>query len=538
MSTDDLWLPDTARTSRRTFLGGSLGVAAATFGLSACAGAATGKKAYSDGPASTGTISRGGTLRIGAITNGSVETISPLATIGISDFVRLFSLYDPLFFPGPNGTTIPALAESATPSADAKTWTFQLRRGVVWHDGKPFTADDVVYTVQHSWGDKTNIFNAVLATIVDFGKARKVDDHTVQIVLKVAIADFTTVTCFPNCYIVQDGTKNFGNGNGTGPFTLKTFKPGSYSLFSANKNYWRHNGPYVDSLVVDSSYISDQSRLNALLANAIDVAPGVPPALAQANARTGRIVLGNQPGPGFVGPVMRVDQGALKNPVIRQALKLIPDRDQFVSNVYQGYATLANDAPGFTNKYWADDLKQVQDIDQAKALLKSAGASDLRLALKTSTVVPGQSDTATLLQQQAKQAGVTIDVQRYTPAEFYTPQAGFFTRDFSVTFFSTGVNSLAVFYLSSMVPAGPYNESHFGGDAAASKLIFDAIGEVDEAKAGDKWHAVQEQQVKDGPYIIPATNNWLDAYGKKVRGAETTSAFSCNYYDFSGTWLS
>lgn len=537
MSANDLWLPASAATSRRTFLAGSLGFAAAAVGLSACAAAPTGKKEYSLGPAATGTPSRGGTLRLGVVTNGSLETISPLTTIAICDFIRLFSLYDPLFFPGPGGTTIPGLAESATPSADAKTWTFHLRRGVVWHNGKDFTADDVVYTVQNSWGNETNIFNSVLKTIVDFKSTRKLDDYTVEIVLKLAVADFTSVTCFPNCYIVQAGTKDFNNGVGTGPFTLGAFKPGSYSSFPANKNYWRKTGPYVDSLVVDSSFISDQSRLNALLAEAIDVAPGVPPALAEANARTGRIVLGNQPGPGFVAPVMRVDQGALKDPVIRQALKLIPDRDQFVSNVYQGYASIANDAPGFTDRFWASDLKQVQEIDKAKSLLKSVGASDLRLTLKSSTVVPGQADTATLLQQQAKAAGVTIDIERYTPAEFYTPQAGFFTRDFSITFFSTGVNSLAVFYLSSMVPAGPYNESHFGGDAAASKLVFDAIGEIDEGKAAEKWHAVQEQQVKDGPYIIPATNNWLDAYGTNVRGAQTTTAFSCNYYDFSGAWL-
>lgn len=549
-SRNTLWTPE---TDRRSFLvAGSLGVAGAAFGLAGCSkksgspkssgsgGTAAGgapARAYSGGPATDGTPKRGGTLRVGLFGGSSAsETLNPLLVVGIADIARLFNLYEPLFSAGPNGGLTPRLAESATSNADATVWTFRLRSGVVWHNGKPFTADDVVYTVKHSWASPKNLFNSALATIVDFAKTKKVDAHTVEIHLKLAVAQFPTITCFPNLFVVQDGTVNFNNGVGTGPFKLKAFKPG-LSTFVANPNYWQQGKPYLDTLLIDSSYTSEQTRLNALLAKDVDVVPQTVPSLAAAYASGGRIVIGNQPGPACVPMIMRTDKGALKDPRIRQALKLIPDRQQYVNNIYAGYATVVNDAPGYTDQYWASDLVQTQDLDKAKSLLKAAGASDFAITLKTSTVVTGMNETSTLFKQQALGAGVKVNLQEYSASTYYSPQAGIFTRDFCLDFMQQGMNSLALFYLTWMLPNAPYNESHFGTNPADKKLILDAIAETDTTKAKDKWHAVQQQQVTDGPYIIPAGQNWLDAYGTNVRGVQTTSAFTCGGYDFASGWL-
>jgi peptide/nickel transport system substrate-binding protein len=527
--------------SRRSVLiGGSVGLIGAGLALSGCSSSGGQTKSvsrkYSGGPVKTGTPKAGGTLRVGMFGNSASDTLNPLAAIGLADLVRLYNLYEPLFSAGPNGTLTPKLAVSASPNATATLWTFHLRRGVQWHNGKTFTADDVVFTVKSSWGNPKNLFNAALASIVDFANVKKIDPYTVSIPLKLPVADFPSVTAFPNLYVVQNGTTNFNNGVGTGPFSLKSFKPGS-STFEANRNHWHNGGPHVSSLVIDSSFTSEQSRINALLAKDLDVVPQTVPALAAANASSGRLVLGNQPGPSCVPMIMRVDQGALKDPKIREALKLIPNRDQFVSNVFSGYGTVSNDSIGYGDKYWASDLKQEQDLDKAKSLLKSAGASKFSVTLKTSTVVAGMNEIATLFKRQAAAAGVTINLKQYSPTAYYTPQAGVFTRDFCLDFASQGLNSLAIFYLTWMLPKAPYNQSHFGNAAADRKLVLDALGETDEGKAKDKWHTVQEQQVKDGPYIVPATQNWLDAYGTNVRGVQTTTAYTCNGYDFASAWL-
>lgn len=534
-----------ASSRRSVLIAGSLGVAGVGLTLAGCGGsdggskkgAASVSKAYSAGPDASGTPVMGGTLRVGFFGGNPAETLNPQIAVAIADNARLFNLFEPLFAAGPNGGLTPKLAQTAVSNKTADVWMFHLRRGVVWHNGKPFTADDVVFTIKNSWGAPTNYFNAALVNVVDFANVKKLDNFTVQVPLKLPVAEFPSITAFPNLYIVQDGTKDFTNGIGTGPFSLESFKPGSQSVFNANKNHWNHNGPYVDQLIINSSFQTEDSRINALLAGDLDIVPQTLPSLAAANEKSGRLVLGNQPGPAMLPMIMRVDQGTLKDPVIREALKCIPNRDQFATNVYNGYASVTNDSPGRTDKYWAKDLVQKQDIAKAKSLLKSAGAENFQVELRTSTVVAGMNETATLYKQQAEAAGVTVNLKKYAPANYYSENAGVFNRDFCLDFAAQGMNSMSLFYLTWMVPNGPYNQAHYGGDKADLAMIMDAISEVDETKAADKWHAVQATQVKNGPYIIPAGQNWLDAYGLNVRGVQTTTAYTCNGYDFAAGWL-
>ena len=532
--TTDLWTP-----SRRSILMG--GVAAlAGIGLAGCSddsAVTSTKRSLSPGPSNKGTPKQGGNLRVGLFGSGAAnETINPMVAVGLADIARVFQLYEPLFAAGDKGELTPKLAVSATSNSTATLWTFHLRRGATWHDGKPFNADDVVFTVKQSWGNTKNLFNAALANIVDFAGVKKADDYTVQIPLKLGVADFPSITTFPNLYIVQNGTKDFTKGVGTGPFKMGTFKPGT-SVFKAFGNYWQEGQPYVDQVTITSSFQSEESRLNALLAGDLDIVPQTTSALALANQKSGRLVLGNQPGPACVPMIMRVTKGELANPKIREALKLIPDRKAYVNNVFNGYGTVSVDAMGQTDKYFDDTLRHSQDIAKAKSILKSIGKSDLQVELRTSSVVAGMNEIATLFKQQATQAGVTVNLKKYAPTTYYSEAAGVFNRDFCLDFAAQGMNSLALIYLTWNVAKGPYNQSGFGANPADQKLVLDALSEVDESKAKEKWRAVQQEQVTSGPYIIPATQNWLDAYSTKVRGVQTTTAYTCGGYNFASGWL-
>ena len=529
--------------SRRSMLTGSLGLAAVGLAAAACGGGPTtptNTATSPSGPLASGTPSKGGRLRVGVVTAGAAETISVFSGVSTPDIIRIYALYDPMFFPAEGGTVTGGLVEKAVSNASATIWTFHLRRGVTFHNGKPFNADDIVYTIQKSWANPKNAYNAVLSSIVNFAGVRKLDNYTVEVPLKLGLAEFPSVTCILNCYVVQAGTTKFDDGIGTGPFKMGSFQPGQRSTFPANRNYWMAGRPHVDELVVDSTYATSQTCLNALLAGDLDVVPGVPPALAAVNGKSGRLILGNQPGPGFVAPVFRVDKTPFNDVRVRQALKLIPNRPSYVSAAFDGYAVPGNDCPGYTDRYWAKDLKPSHDPEKARSLLKSAGFENLAITLRTSDIFPGQSAIAILYKQDAKAAGVNVNIQQISPATYYTSAQGFLTRDFSVTTYNTGVNSLATFYLTSMTANGPFNESHWGAATAfgsKNALLLDALREVDTAKAGDKWHAVQEQQFSEGPYIIPANTNWVDAYSPAVRGVQTTAVLNCGNFDFSGAWL-
>ena len=198
----------------------------------------------STGP-SGGSPTRGGTLRVGLLSAGSAETLDVRMPFNFPDFIRIFQLLDPLFFQGPRGIMSPGLATEAHPNSDFTVWTLKLRDGVVWHDGKPFTADDVVYTIQNSWGAKSGLNYGLYSPIIDFKGVRKMDNLTVEIPLLRSIAQFEQLTFTQASHVIQNGTTDFSRPVGTGPFNYKSFNPGSQSVFTANKDYWR--SPYPTS---------------------------------------------------------------------------------------------------------------------------------------------------------------------------------------------------------------------------------------------------------------------------------------------------
>jgi peptide/nickel transport system substrate-binding protein len=528
--------------SRRDFLHGgavgAIGLSSAAL-LAACGGSsATSAANTAAGPAG-GAAVRGGTLRVGLVSAGSAETIDIRKALNFPDYVRLFNLLDPLFFAAAGGLVYPGLVEEAHSNKDSTVWTLRLRSGVQWHDGSPLTADDVIYTLQASWHSKQSNIFSLADSIIDYTRLRKRDKLTVEVTLKHGVAQFPS-TCFTqNSFVIKNGTKNFSQVVGTGPFKLESFTPGSRSVFSANRNYWGAPAPYVDKLIVDSSYANDTARLNALLAGDVDIVPTVAPALAKANAASGRIVLGNAPGPAFIAPTMIVDRAPFTDVRVRQALRLLADRPALATEALAGYGTPGNDCPGQTLQFWAGDLKRSRDPERARSLLKAAGMQNLSLTLYTSDIIPGMNETATLYAQQAKAANVNINVKVVDPSIYYSassPGGNYLLKTFSLNNWTTETSSMALFYLSALYKNAPYNETHFSS-AHADQVLFDALADANTASAEQKWHAVQELQFNEGGYIITNNFNWLDGYSPKVRGIHTTAAGPANYYDFKRAWL-
>ena len=491
----------------------------------------------SPGPSISGSPARGGTLTVGILTNGSAETVDVRSLINIPDYLRSDNLLDPLFFQVPGGTS-PGLATSAEPNADATVWTLKLRDGVTWHDGKPFTAGDVVYTI-NSWGTTASSYQPVASSIIDIKNVRKLDRLTVQVPLLRPLAAFPAVTSWYNAYVIQEGTTNFNRPIGTGPFRFQSFTPGSSSTFLANPDYWQGR-PYVDQLVVNSSFTDDPARVNALLGNQIDIAPGVTPALALENASSGQLVIGNEPGPAFVGVEMRVNTPPFNDPRVVQAFKLLTNREAFVTDAFDGYATPGNDCVGATLQYWASDIKPAYDPEKAKFLLKAAGHENLTIPLIDSAVIPGMVEAGTIWSAQAQAAGVNAPLKLLSPSVYYTSAyPGYATnqRPLSVNYWNVMPPALGVFYLLALNAKAVYPETGWGLAPGQDKLLDDALGETDPAKAEVKWHAVQEQQVAEGGYLVVANFNYLDVYVPNVRGVITNASGNVANYTFHKAWL-
>src|SRR5487761_2380798 len=220
--------------TRRSLLEGAAGVGLAVGGASllAACGSSSSSSSTSSTPTGAlealpgGTPKKGGTLTVGVISGGQEENLFPGTSVGTPDFVRDYPLYNLLFYLGPKVTPlIPGLALSAEPNKDATVWTFKLRPGVLWHDGKPFTADDVVY---------------------NFQAVRKRDTLTVEVPLNVPVAEFPTIFAYFDFPVVQNGATAKTAAKqpiGTGPFKYSSFTPGSQSVFDANPDYWESGKP-------------------------------------------------------------------------------------------------------------------------------------------------------------------------------------------------------------------------------------------------------------------------------------------------------
>ena len=280
--------------------------------------------------------------------------------------------------------------------------------------------------------------------------------------------------------IIKNGTTTFDKPVGTGPFAFAEFTPGERSLCTANPNYWDAGKPYVDEWE-DISIDDNAARLNALLGGEIDMMPDRADP-GQGAPEDGKIQVLRAPSTAAHVFLMATDVAPFDDPLVRQALRLVPDRQGLIDRALLGFGTIANDLPGAGLWNFADDLPpRDQDLDQAKALLAQAGKVDLEVTLQTSDIVPGFVEAATLFAEQAKDAGVKVNVKKeaanayFDTSKLYTKMA--FAQSFW-TFGSWGSCTSRRCWLGRQV----WNETHFR-DPAFDKLIRDAQAATDEAAA-------------------------------------------------------
>jgi peptide/nickel transport system substrate-binding protein len=411
-------------------------------------------------------------------------------------------------------------------------WTIKLRPDVTWHDGSPFTADDVIFTIR-SWGDEKHIAHAN-ATNLDLNGLKAVDPLTLEIPLKSPNARLLDGFTGQNQVVIKDGTTTFDKPVGTGPFVFQSFTPGERSLCTANPNYWDAGKPYVDEWE-DISIDDPAARLNALLGSEIDMMSQLEPTRAKVHLEDGKIQVLRAPSTAVHVFLMAVDVAPFDDPLVRQALRLVPDRQGLIDRALLGFGTVANDLPGAGLWNFASDLPaRDQDLEQVKALLAQAGKPDLEVTLQTSDIVPGMLEAATLFAEQAKDAGIKVKVKKEAANAYFDTSKLYTKMAFAQSFWTFG--SLSLFYEQALLSDAVWNETHFR-DPAFDKAIRDAQAAGDEAQAKELWHAVQQTQYDEGGYIMWANAELLDGLANDVQGLTPNGWFNLGGYDYKNVWF-
>jgi peptide/nickel transport system substrate-binding protein len=475
---------------------------------------------------------RGGRLRVGHVGAGKGETFNPGRGSSFIDASRYYNLYDPLIRVKPDLSPAPGLALQWIPNRDSTTWLIRLRPDVTFHNGKDFTADDVIYTFR-TMADPKHVGTAAVAGI-RIGDLRKQGRLTVRVPLKTPNARLFDNFNVQNSVIVPVGLKDFSRPIGTGPFAFRSFTPGQRSLCARNPNYWEEGKPYVDEWE-DISIDDNTARLNALLSGRIDMLSQLDPRQARAQLSRKQIRVLNAPSTTIQVFLMAVDRAPFNDRRVRQAFRLIPDRQALINGALAGFATPGNDLPGRGLPFWLDKPVRRSDPERAQALLRAAGAEDLTVTLHTSDIVPGFVEAATLFAQQAKRAGVTVRVKK-EPANAYFDTSLLYTKlDFAQSFWT--VTALGQWYPQSLLSNAVWNETHWR-QRSYDRLIQSAIGAPNLAAARRRWRQVQEIQYAEGGYIVWANINLVDGLAKNVRGMRPSSFFNLGGWNYRDVWLS
>jgi peptide/nickel transport system substrate-binding protein len=528
----------TAQLTRRHLLGrgAALGVSLSAAGafLAACGGGAS---PSAGGAGASAKPVRGGNLRVGVLSNGAIETIDPRASFNTQDSVRLQAIYDSLYFTDNDLQNVRMLAESEEVSADGRTWTIRIKDGITFHNGKPLTADDVVWTVGLWVDPKTSGASYSFAgRVIDPKSIKKVDARTVRIGLKEPNFRFPELLgIYGACGIVPHGADPAKSHVGTGPFKFQSFTPGKESVMVANKDYWQAGRPYVDQLTVNSSFTDEASRINALASGQVDVLPYLPFSDAKANLKGGRFEVTRGSGSAMYYFVMIAHQKPFSDVRVRQAMRLLADRDELVKVVFSGLGTPGNDVPGRECQFYDSSMKRAQDIEQAKSLLKQAGQQDLRVTLEVADVAPGQVTAAQVLAQQAKAAGVTIDVRKKVVDQYFGPL--YKKVPFGQSYNQT-VPSLQFYWATGLLDGydGVYNETNWDS-RKTDRLYREANATKDDAKAAQIWGELQKEQFDEGGMLLYGNEDILDAKSPKVGGITPSKMASCNNNLFTNVWL-
>jgi len=426
------------RLSRREFIqrASIVGLSMGSIGMviAACSDTATspGASAATSAPASAGASApasapavTGGTIRAAVQRPVSVNPVGmqDLGGYGITAQSFEFLCTQNTIGDDPGGLA-PGLATEWSPNADGTVWTFKLRQGATWyHDGSPFTAADVVASMERL----VAAGNSGLKGVLDPGGAVATDPQTVTFTLVGANGNFPYLVSVYNAQTLitpadYTADTNFdARPTGTGAWKLLTYNQQTGATFERNDAWWGGKTPLdgTEWIFFDET----GPMITAYQGDQVD-------AIVQFDVLTGASLLDDPDFSLIAQPAalhrqiwMRTDTGQFAKKEVRQALAYTFDRPALVQQLFKGRAQLGNDHVIWEGYPYFDSSvpQRVQDIDKAKSLLAAAGVPNLTATLHAAELqeIP---DLTALLKSQAAQAGITLNVAVESLNTFYGAQ--------------------------------------------------------------------------------------------------------------------
>ena len=418
-----------------------------------------------------------------------------------------------------------SLAESWQASADGLSWTFNLRKGVKFHNGEELTSKDVQFTFDRLRDPALGA--ATVAIYAGIDTIETPDKYTVVFRLNQPNPDLLTNLGDYHSPILWNGTKDPQTEQiGTGAFIVDTYLPEDRMTFKRNPNYWRKDAednqlPYLDG--IEYLFLAEPSaQVEALRGGQVDYLIYLPSEYVPVVEDDPNLVVYQKPSNTHYVVHMRSDRKPFSDVRVRQAFRAAIDRKAILDGAFEGLGVTGRDTP-FGPAYadfYLDIPELPRDIAKAKRLLAEAGYAggmSITLTAQQASPVPAM---ATILKEQLAEAGVNVEIQLVPPDVYYGADNLWLEADFAIT--DWGARAAPQNYLDLAYTCGAkWNESHWC-DPEIDKLAAQAAVESDRAKRAEIYKQIQRIFIERGPILVPFFNNSLWGASKRVKGIVPT----------------
>ncbi len=469
----------------------------------------------------------GGTIRVAQKVPSAI--VEPVSVANSGGLLLLQQVGEFLCVDGPDLILKPALAESWKPNTESTVWTFTLRKGVKFHDGREMKADDVVASIDRL-ADPKNASNALsaFAGTLSQGGTRKVDDYTVAFHLDAPNGNFPYLVSSDNynaIIVPADYKGDFETSFiGTGPFKLEKYTPKVGASFVRNPDYWGEKAlPDRTEFIF---YTDTPPMILALQGGQVDVIQQVP-------VLAGAGIL-NDPNYNVISLKssahqqlhMRTDIQPFQDKRVRRAIALSLDRTRLVKGLLRGRAIEGNDSP-FAPVYPSTNTTVAQrgkDLAEAKALLEAAGAKAFKVTLTTERFLE-IPEYAQLVQNAAREIGITIDLNVEDQGAYYgdavSGKSDWLDSAMGITDY--GHRGVPNVYLSAPLRStGTWNAAHFK-NPEYDRLVAGYIATADLESQREQAGKIQQLLLDETPVIFGYFYDYLVVTGKNVKGVQPTA---------------
>jgi peptide/nickel transport system substrate-binding protein len=472
---------------------------------------------------------QGGTLRVGQQQPpGAVDPVTVNSQAGLT---ILGQTGEYLIWSDRELNPQPRLAESWKPNADGSVWTFKLRKGVKFHDGKVMDAEDVASTFDRL-ADPDNGSNALSAFtgVLSKGGAKAVDSSTVEFQLDAPNGNFPYITSSDNYNTIilpknydGDWEKTF---IGTGPWKLDRFEQGVGITLVPNRDYWAPGRSALAERQEIVFYANEQSLVLGFQGNEVDVVVQFSVSGGKALLTDSTVITTELQSAAHRQVHLRTDKEPFKDKRVRQAMALLVDRRALVNGLLDTKADYGNDSP-FAPIYrsTAKVEQRRQDVAKAKELLGAAGMEQGFSVPLSGWQGFEMPDLAQLIQQDVREAGIRIALD-ITDQATYFGEATYGNSpwlDSTMGITEYGHRGVPNVVLGAPLKSdGTWNGAHFK-NKRYDKLVEDYVASLDLDEQRRSAKQIQELLLDEVPIMFTYFYYFLSGAKDYVAGVETNA---------------